>query len=313
MASSGLRMKRALASQSSRTRHSDDGRCGLGKLACGCLDMGIERWPVKCHEQRNFKTISSIYNHTVYPNQLPIFQVGEAGVPSGLFSQNVVGRVDPVGNFTGFQDSIEYFFALSPLPQGNAASAAITGYKITEFTSACPEVAASVVYLFTSVVKPGCPENGKALAPLKQVAFWRFDKQGAVLKYDAWIPNLNNWVEATTGAQFSNTQVQAQSIQQLCGATQQRCTGANTQWASVDECVSALTQKPYGNYDEAWGDNIVCRTIHIVLTQVRPDVHCPHVGPTGGGKCVNIAYPTNYFNDESLYDDPLGETFVCNK
>ena len=120
-------------------------------------------------QQRNFDTISRIYGLTVYPNQLPIIQHDTAGIPSGLFNQYVVGRVDPVGDFEGFEDSIEYFFALSPLPQANLVSAAITGYKITEFSSSCREVASSVVYLYCNVVKPGHPDDGKALVPLKQV------------------------------------------------------------------------------------------------------------------------------------------------
>ena len=130
-------------------------------------------WPgrgVVRDDERNFNTISRIYNLTVYPNQLPIILGGGAGVPRGLFSQDVAGRVDPVGDFVGFEDSIEYFFALAPLPQGNAASAAITGYQIAEFSSACSDVAASVVYLFCSVVNPGCADHGKPLAPLKQVS-----------------------------------------------------------------------------------------------------------------------------------------------
>lgn len=131
---------------------------------------GLPEWGHRDSYDRNFKTVSRIYNLTVYPNQLPIIQHGGAGVPSGLFSQDVAGRVDPVGDFVGFQDSIEYFFALSPLPQGNAASAAITSYKIAEFSSGCRDIAASVVYLFCSVVNPGCADHGKQLAPLKQVS-----------------------------------------------------------------------------------------------------------------------------------------------
>lgn len=228
--------------------------------------------PDKDFAKRNLKTISTIYGLTVYPNQLPIFQAGGKGVPDGLFNKNVRGRVDPVGNFTDFENSIEYFFALSPLPQANPANAAITGYKIAEFSSQCRDVAASVVYLYCSVVNPGSPDHGKPLPPLKQVAFWRFDKQGAVLKYDAWIPNLNSWFEATTGAQVSDPEYRASSIEQICGATQMRCHGANTQWDSIGECVHELSKKRYGTYDEAWSDSIVCRTIHLVLTQVRPDV-----------------------------------------
>lgn len=230
------------------------------------------RPPREHYARRNFKTISSIYNLTVYPNQLPIFQAGGAAVPEGLFSRKVVGRVDPVGNFTDFDESIEYFFALSPLPQANPVKAAITGYQITEFSSQCRDVAASVVYLYSSVANPGCADHGKPLPPLKQVAFWRFDKHGAVLKYDAWIPNLNSWVESTTRTNAADPQSRAATIEQICGATQMLCRGPNAQWGSVEECVTTLSLKNFGSYDEAWGDNIVCRSIHVVLTQVRPDV-----------------------------------------
>jgi hypothetical protein len=124
-----------------------------------------------CHAERNFKTVSGIYNLTVYPNQLPVL-LGTAP-PEGLFNHSVVGRVDPVGDFEGFQDSIEYFFALAPVPQTNPAFAAITSYKITSFTSGCPGVAASVVYLYCNVINPGSPDDGKAIAPLKQVSLSR--------------------------------------------------------------------------------------------------------------------------------------------
>lgn len=144
--------------------------------AVACLASPAWSWPIwfpgwnRHYEERNLKTVSSIYNLTVYPNQVPIIAGGAAGVPPGLFAQDVVGRVDPVGDFIGFQDSIEYFFALAPLPQGNPAKAAITRYQVTHFSSACKDVAASVVYLFCSVVNPGCPDHGKELTPLKQVS-----------------------------------------------------------------------------------------------------------------------------------------------
>ena len=114
--------------------------------------------------------LSKIYNLTVYPNQLPILQHGAAGVPPGLFNQNTTGRVDPLGNFTGFQDSVEYFFALAPVPQANPKSQAFSSIQLTEFTSGCPDVAASVVFFFTSVVNLNSSDNGKPLPPLKQVS-----------------------------------------------------------------------------------------------------------------------------------------------
>ena len=119
------------------------------------------------------------------------------------------------------------------------------------------------------------------------------------------------------------------SILQICTLTQQRCGGPYQQWDSIPQCVASLSEREYGNYGEAWGDNIVCRTIHLVLTLTRPDVntcllplsrsvnantprqiHCPHVGPSGGGKCVDIG-ETAYLEDERLYGAPAGDTFMC--
>ena len=134
------------------------------------LPLLMEHYEHSHYEQRNFNTVKSIYDLTIFPNQLPILEQGAAGVPRGLFSQNATGRVDPVGNFTGFEDSIEYFFALAPVPQTNSSSTAISRIQITEFSSACPDVAASVVYLFCNVEDPSSPDNGKALAPLKEVS-----------------------------------------------------------------------------------------------------------------------------------------------
>ena len=108
-----------------------------------------------------------------------------------------------------------------------------------------------------------------------KIAFWRFDHEGAVIKYDAWIPSLDDWIELIDGAPTTNKQYEAQTIQRVCGAAQTMCTGNNTQWDNVQECVADLSQRPYGTYSEAWGDNIVCRTIHIVLTQSRPEVSLP--------------------------------------
>jgi hypothetical protein len=117
---------------------------------------------------RNLQTIKDIYDLTVFPNNIPIIQSDGKTVPPGLFSQFATGRVDPLGNFSGFTDSVEYFFALAP-----AATAplfdAITKAEIVEFTSGCDEVAASTVHLTVSVVNPNATNNGQLLGTIKQV------------------------------------------------------------------------------------------------------------------------------------------------
>jgi len=58
---------------------------------------------------------------------------------------------------------------------------------------------------------------------------------------------------------------------------------------------------------------VVCRTIHVMLALIRPDVHCAHVGENGGGKCVDWPYNEGYFDDELLFGEPSGQTFICPK
>lgn len=80
-------------------------------------------------------------------------------------------QISPVGNFSGFQDSIEYFFGLAPVPQANSGSFAFYNAQIVEFTSGCPEVAASVAYLSAAQVDPntGTPVPGSVTTTLKEV------------------------------------------------------------------------------------------------------------------------------------------------
>ena len=120
------------------------------------------------YQQRNLNTIQSIYDRTVYPNSLLFSQDGLKSVPNGLFNENATGRITPMGIFSGFQDSVEYFFALTP-PPVPPTYATWTSAKIAAFTSGCPEVASSVVYGSTEGVNPNASTYGKYVTTLKQV------------------------------------------------------------------------------------------------------------------------------------------------
>lgn len=65
---------------------------------------------------------------------------------------------------------------------------------------------------------------------------------------------------------------QAQVAQGFCPAVQQNCVGINQQYSDVDDCINQLSNKTFGTFDEVWGDNVVCRQIHVVLTTIRPEV-----------------------------------------
>ena len=142
----------------------------LTKLLC-CFAVFVvfisPTWSLN-YQKRNLQTITAIYNRTVYPTNLAFLQNGTASVPAGLFSPNASGRVSPIGNFSGFQESTEYFFALAPVPRA-PRYIAFTKAQVVEFTSGCPDVAASVVYFTNSVVNETAANNGQYITTLKQV------------------------------------------------------------------------------------------------------------------------------------------------
>lgn len=176
-------------------------------------------------------------------------------------------------------DSTEYFFALAPVPQPPGYGA-FTKAEVVEFTSGSPDVAASLVYFTTSVVNPNATNNGQYITSLKQVAFWRFDEKGAVLKYDAWIPSLRLYTSIRTpdggpgSVAPASPEAQASVIQTLCGTTQQLCKGTNTQYNSTEDCVRTLSQRRFGDADNIWDDSVTCRQVHLLLARIRPEV-CP--------------------------------------
>jgi len=247
---------------------------------------------------RNLKTIKAIYNLTEYPNQLPIIAHGISAVPPGLFNLNVVGRINPFGNFTGANLSIEYFYALIPNPNTNLAGVGLGAADLVSFASSCPQVASSTVNIPMLAFKP--PSFNVTLGTvgyLKHTVFWHFDHNGAVLKYDGILPSLAEALVPIVGNQ-SDPARQQFTISAICNTAQLICVGSNLQYANVSDCQTQLSAKAYGTFDDSWSDTVVCRYLHVTLARADPNVHCVHVGPTGGGKCVTYPYMNKYFLDD---------------
>ncbi|EPS38474.1 hypothetical protein H072_7764 [Dactylellina haptotyla CBS 200.50] len=295
---------------------------------------------------RNLQTIKSIYGFTIYPNQLPIIaQAGHPSIPEidPFFSPTVSGRIQDIGNFTNFRTSIEYFFGLAPQPR-TPTYGAISAIDITQFSSDCPSIAASTVVFTISVADPSRPDYGKFITYLKQSGFWHFDNQGRVDYYDLNIPALQDFTNVLVGGNWDDKTIQLIATKQICDGAQQVCTGANTQYkpnigvnlatviASLGlnpildatmlsqlnlgslnagglSCFAQLTKKPFGTFNKLWADNVACRIVHLMLAAVDPDEHCMHVGPTGGGKCVDWAYENRLFADAPLFGDKY--RFIC--
>ena len=132
--------------------------CSFAVLAIATVD----------YERRNFKTIQKIYNTTIHPNNQEFLRVGSSAVASGLFNQKAAGRITPIGNFSGFEDSVEYFFGLTP-PAQFPLFDTWTKAEIVSFSSGCPEVATSIVHGETTGINPNASTFGKKVTTIKQV------------------------------------------------------------------------------------------------------------------------------------------------
>ncbi|KAK6331417.1 hypothetical protein TWF730_004498 [Orbilia blumenaviensis] len=275
--------------------------------------------------------------------QAIIAQVTNDSIPElePLFSPTVSGRIQEVGNFTNSRHSIEYFFGLAPRPQGTTYSAFVEA-ELTQFSSDCPSVAASTVTFKVALADPSKPGFGapgtRTYTYLKQTGFWHFDEQGRVDYYDLVIPGLNEFATILNGADFNSKLVQLLATKQICQGAQKFCKGANTQYhpqiglnlgavlnalglnplldlplinqlglgsLNLGEltCFAKLSAKSFGTFDKLWADTVTCRIVHLMLAEVDPDDHCTHVGPTGGGKCVEYPYYDRLFDELPLFGD----------
>ena len=91
------------------------------------------------------------------------------------------------------------------------------------------------------------------------------------MHYDAYLPSLGAYTALLYGTPATPL-FQAATIEQICSSTQQLCTGKNQQFPTKEACVKTLSAKTFGTFDAAWGDNVVCRSLHVILAKLRPDV-----------------------------------------
>ena len=135
------------------------------------------------------------------------------------------------------------------------------------------------------------------------------------------MPILN----ATTPA-IAIKKLTAGLAQSICTTSQTYCTGPNQQYSSASECLDYLTQnvrfgqayelgmstdneslktnsqREYADYLIAGRNTLLCRSVHQNMVPLRPEVHCPHIGKTGGGYCT----------DDTTYLDTVMQDYFSN-
>jgi hypothetical protein len=74
----------------------------------------------------------------------------------------------------------------------------------------------------------------------------------------------------------------------ICHTHEDHCKGSNQKYDDFESCLEFLTKRVrFGAAYELGKNTLLCRMVHENMVPLRPDVHCPHIGPTGGSYCVD--------------------------
>ncbi|ORX90215.1 hypothetical protein K493DRAFT_340174 [Basidiobolus meristosporus CBS 931.73] len=251
--------------------------------------------------------VHRLFENFMYPNNTIIAKSGKA---PGILAADIRGRVDITWTFNDLEENIEYLFGLFSNLASSSSVPTILGvpksYTMFEF-AVTGEVAT------TSVIIDFVHEATGIHLPVQVDVWLRFNHAGEITQYDAvfrrWSVGFRSFLPkiAPLIADFLKVPMSEVTPATLPGLVQKflslgicqshdkYCLGKDQQYKSNEECLEFLQQKvPLGLPDEMGQDNVLCRVIHVNMIPYRPDFHCPHIGPTGGGMCVNRKYE-DYF------------------
>ncbi|GAA5986668.1 hypothetical protein JCM11641_001357 [Rhodosporidiobolus odoratus] len=239
---------------------------------------------------------------------------------SESLSDDCVGRVDLTTTFQGQELNTEYLFGLFQNVRSDPNTTHITGYPVAQEIQSLL-VEPPLVYFSVILDLAFDTINQRIPVQLDVITAWNDDLK--IISYDA---SFRRWPQSF---EYISTQIAPQIAQELgesydavstnksalfarkaakelCATARDHCVGSNKQYDSYDECYHFLTEeRPWGNALDGGLDTTWCRYVHGNMVQFRPDIHCAHIGPSGGDMCIDRDYL------EVTKAFPFSQTFVA--
>jgi hypothetical protein len=213
--------------------------------------------------------------------------------------------VDITRTFDGRELNNEYIFGLFSDPEHLSLVGIPTAYKITQFAANENIASATTIFTFNAT------SFNNTVVPVTIDTWILFNADGKIAQYDAtfrWFGWLLDTLLDAAGRLLFNTTDPAETQTRLgdlladtiCQTHEDYCVGENVQYPSKAECVDFLANKTrFGKAYELGRNTLLCREVHEHMVRHRPEVHCPHIGPTGGDYCV----------DDKTYADVVTEIY----
>ena len=201
------------------------------------------------------------------------------------------GRVDITRTFDGDELNREYIFGLFGDPTHVSLVGVPIAYSITQFTANDNIASATTVVTFNAT-------TFGVLVPVTIDTWIEFNADGKITQYDAtfrWFDYLLDFLVEGVATKINATSpdqavayVSDILAKTICTTHDKYCTGSDQQYSDNAACYAFLTKSiRFGKSYELGRNTLLCREVHEHMVQYRPDVHCPHIGPTGGGYCVD--------------------------
>ncbi|KAG9243982.1 hypothetical protein BJ878DRAFT_95672 [Calycina marina] len=229
-----------------------------------------------------------------------------AAINSTLLAEDVIGRIDITRNFEGRELNTEYLFGLFAQSAQHPEIITLVGvpvsYEIIHFTAN--------QYITSAAVRLQFNFTSLGLTVPVEIDSWNtYNEAGEITQFDVtfryWQWLVDHVITASapkvgaTSPEEAITKLGQLVAQGVCSTHQMYCTGGNTQYADFNACLSYLTNATrFGQAYELGRDTLLCRSLHRNMVPYRPEVHCPHIGPAGGGMCGDeMDYPGTVASD----------------
>ncbi|KAL9596661.1 MAG: hypothetical protein Q9219_005656 [cf. Caloplaca sp. 3 TL-2023] len=218
-------------------------------------------------------------------------------INSTLLAEDIQGRIDVTRTFDGRELNTEYLFGLfANLAKAGPGAVTLLGvpqsYEILHFAASGNVVSSLTRFQFNFTALDNL------VVPIIIDSWATYNARGQISQYDAtfkyWQWTVDYLFQAA-GQKFGTNSTQAtvavlaQAIaKSICQTATKSCAGRNKQYQNNEECMAYLTGKVrFGAAYELGRDTLLCRMVHQNMVPLRPEVHCSHIGKTGGGYCVD--------------------------
>lgn len=221
-------------------------------------------------------------------------------INSSLIAEDCLGRVDLTRTFQGVELNTEYIFGLFVAGAGADAPFTLLGvpvsYEITKFAGNENIVSSSVIIQFEFEALKSIVPN--LTVPVEIDAWITYNAVGQIAQYDATFRWFEFLMDSMTGVAMQALNVtdpatvinifRQRLADSVCGIHQKHCSGTNQQYDDYTQCYDTLAKRVrFGKAYELGRNTLLCRMVHMNMVALRPEVHCSHIGPSGGGMCVD--------------------------